>query len=655
MTGEDTRPEDDVLHVLELLAGEAPAREYERLLARARGSTAAPHRLDRVERATRLALDVGGHFDRHRRREAELVALVDTARELTQAGRPDATLRLISRRARLLLHVDFACTVLLAEPGEPGETDVATLRAADGAVSALTVGHRIPAAALPADTHGERPGPFWTADLLSGDLDPHTAAHAAALGEIVHAESLHAVLGVPLRADDRHLGHLYVADRKVRHFTPDEVTLMCSLADLSAVALSTARLLESARAANAELERAGSRARSGLSDALRGRHVQDDLVRLVLDGIGLDQLIARAATELGGGLSVRGQAGERLAEHGRIPRPDGAELERVRLNAAATGIACPLTDGTWVVPLTVRRQDIGCLLFHPDGSRPHPPAGPGEQVLLSYARTVSLLLTQQSTAADGGLADAFLEDLVTWEGPTDRLVVWAGRLCAELDRPHVVVVARAQTDAAALVERWATAYVRRHRGMKTVQGGRLVLLLPGDDPASRAEDVRAELAAATGAPVTAGAAGHTQGAGTVPRVYQEAVRCFEALTALGGSGRAAAARDLGFIGMLLADDQDVPGFVERTLGPLLDHDAERFSTLVETLEGWFSAAGSPTRAAEILYVHPNTVSRRMERITQLLGRDWQRPEQALELQLALRLLRARASLAPAGLPSPGPR
>ncbi|MFE7777930.1 helix-turn-helix domain-containing protein [Streptomyces sp. NPDC057445] len=649
MTGEDTHAEDDALRILELLAGEAPARDYEQLLGRARRSAVAPQRLDRLERATRLALDVGGLLDRRRRREAELAALVDTARELTRSGRPDATLRLISRRARLLMHVDFACTVLADEDG--GDL---TVRTADGAVSALTTGHRIPAGVLPADGHDERPGPFWTSDLLAGDHDPHTTAHAAALDDVVHAESLHAVLGVPLHADDRHLGYLYAADRAVRHFTPDEVALMCSLADLCAVAIRTARLLEGARAANAELEQAGSRARAGLSDALRGRSAQDDLVRLVLDGIGLDELTARAAAELGGGLRVRGQSGERLAEHGRIPRPDGEELERVRLNAAATGIACPLTTGTWVVPLTARSQDIGCLLFHPDGAGPHTLAGHGEQVLLSYARAVSLLLMQRSAAGEGQFADDFLEDLITADGPTDRVLGRARRLSAELDRPHVVVVARPGTDAAALVESWAAAHVRRHRGMKTVQGDRLVLLLPGDNPAERAEQVRAGLAAATGAPVTAGAAGPTQGAGTVPRVHQEAVRCFEALTALGGTGRAAAARDLGFIGMLLADDQDVPGFVDRTLGPLLDHDAERFSNLVETLEGWFTAAGSPTRAAEILYVHPNTVSRRLERISQLLGRDWQQPEQALELQLALRLLRTRARLAPAGPPSSGP-
>ncbi|HET8681140.1 MAG TPA: helix-turn-helix domain-containing protein, partial [Micromonosporaceae bacterium] len=47
-------------------------------------------------------------------------------------------------------------------------------------------------------------------------------------------------------------------------------------------------------------------------------------------------------------------------------------------------------------------------------------------------------------------------------------------------------------------------------------------------------------------------------------------------------------------------------------------------------------------AAEVLHVHVNTVTQRLERLTTLLGEGWQRPERALELQLALRLHRLRA-------------
>ncbi|KIF00930.1 hypothetical protein PL81_38390, partial [Streptomyces sp. RSD-27] len=472
--------------MLELLAGEAPARAYDQLVARARTAGPAPH-VERTERARGLALEVNALFERRSRREAELAALVDAARDLTRPGSLDATLRLITRRARLMTTMDLAAAVLLDEDG------AATLTTADGAVSALTVGYRIPAGALPAAAGpGERPAPFWTADHLADDR----TTHATALDEVLHAESLQAVLGVPLCADDRHIGYLYAASRGIHHFTPDEIALMRSLADLAATAIQSARLLEGIHTANAELAKAGSRARASLGDALRAGSVQDELVQLVLDGIGLDALLARAADELGGSLAVRGAAGERLAELGRMPRPDPAELARVRLNAAATGVACPLSDGTWVLPLSVRSEDVGCLLFHPGADG----ATPGERVLLSYARTVALLLVvQRSSAVEGRVRDDLLADLTTWEAPPRRIVERARALAAVLQRPHVLVVADAHSSASGLVENWATAYARRHRGMKTLQGDRVVLLLPGEDAAGAAALVRADLAAVTGA------------------------------------------------------------------------------------------------------------------------------------------------------------
>ncbi|MFF3488493.1 helix-turn-helix domain-containing protein [Streptomyces sp. NPDC002701] len=651
-TGGGSPSPDPLLDLLELLAAGAPAHACDRLLARARRS-ARPEDRRRLDHARHLAREATGHAVRHARREADLASLVDTARELAHPARPQAALALLTRRARLLTATDLALAVLHDE-----ETGEAVVRAADGAVGAGTQGHRIPAGALPtAAAHDDPPGPFSTADLLAAPAGPPPAAgrstadpagpaaHTAALGALAHAESLHAVLGVPLRTDEKHLGFLYVADRAVRHFTPDEVALLRSLADLGAGALTTARLLARARTANAELERAGTRARAGLRDAIEARGAQDDLFRLALDGIGLDELLTRAARELGGAVGVHGPAGEHLAAHGRLPRATATELDRVRLNAATTGIACPTADGTWAVPLTVRSEDVGTLLFHPDDPGTEPP----EQLLLAHARTVSLLLTlRRSTATEGQIRDDLLEDLVSCDGPPpERLLARARRLSADLDRPHVVVVARPGSPAAPLVDGWAGVHARRHRGMRTVRDGLLVLLLPGDDPAARAEEVRARLAAATGAPVTAAASVSPRGAATVHRAHREAVRCLEALGALDAGGVSAAAGDLGFLGVLLADDHDVPGFVERTLGPLLDHDAARLSCLVETLEGWFRAAGSPSRAAELLHVHANTVSRRLERITHLLGPGWQRPEQALELQLALRLHRTRALLAPA--------
>jgi DNA-binding PucR family transcriptional regulator len=122
------------------------------------------------------------------------------------------------------------------------------------------------------------------------------------------------------------------------------------------------------------------------------------------------------------------------------------------------------------------------------------------------------------------------------------------------------------------------------------------------------------------------------------------VRCLDALTSLNGSGSTSSVQELGFLGVLLSDNHDVEGFVDSVIGPVLSYDAQRFTDLTRTLEAYFASGSSPTYAAESLHVHPNTVSRRLERITELLGADWQKPGRALEVQLALRLQRTRQTL-----------
>ena len=87
--------------------------------------------------------------------------------------------------------------------------------------------------------------------------------------------------------------------------------------------------------------------------------------------------------------------------------------------------------------------------------------------------------------------------------------------------------------------------------------------------------------------------------------------------------------------------RDVEDFIGATLGVVLDYDRRRGTTLAQTLEVYFGVGASPARAAEALHVHVNTVTQRLDRLGTLLGEDWQRPDRALELQLALRLHRLR--------------
>ena len=72
---------------------------------------------------------------------------------------------------------------------------------------------------------------------------------------------------------------------------------------------------------------------------------------------------------------------------------------------------------------------------------------------------------------------------------------------------------------------------------------------------------------------------------------------------------------------------------------MLAYDAERGTSLVETLDAYFRNGTNLGRTRTDLHVHVNTVTQRLDRVRVLLGADWLEPERQLEVQLALRLHR----------------
>ena len=71
---------------------------------------------------------------------------------------------------------------------------------------------------------------------------------------------------------------------------------------------------------------------------------------------------------------------------------------------------------------------------------------------------------------------------------------------------------------------------------------------------------------------------------------------------------------------------------------LIAYDRRRGARLVETLEQFLADRGSVTASARALYVHPNTVRQRIERIERVAGLDLG-SEDLLSLELALKLVR----------------
>ncbi|MFE9558140.1 helix-turn-helix domain-containing protein [Streptomyces sp. NPDC006692] len=622
--------------LLELLAKDATADELGRPLADARAAGADPSELDKIERAASLALSVHRTLTQHRRREAELAALFDTAGDLAALRDLDAVLRSIVHRARLLLGTDTAYLTLPDE--RAGDT---YMRVTDGSVSPLFQALRVPLGKGLGGLVAQTARPYVTADYRTDDRFAHTDPIDAGVLD----EGLVAILGVPLLLGSstteggKVIGVLFASDRTPRTFSPDEVALLCSLAAHAAIAIDTARALDETQAALAELAHANAVIRAHAAAIQRAEEAHDRLTDLVLRGGGTRDVAAALAELLGHPISVHDPAGNRLAQTGTAPdlsiEPDTIAEAAAASRAAAHAVRL----GThWICAVLAGPELLGSLVL-----LDHPDLQDADRRLFERASVVTallLLLRRTVAETENRIRGELLTELLTTPDRDPAGLIDRGRrLGIDLERPHLLLVAESAARARTKLSAAGVQHLFGRRGISAEHDETIVILLPQDEtaPADAARTASAQLTHLTGAAVTVAAAGPSTGPAALAAAHAEARRCLRAMHVLGRTGEGASVADLGFLGLLLGDNNDVAGFVDSVLGPLLDYDARRGSDLVGTLRTYFASGCNLTRAKDELHIHVNTVVQRLDRIESLLGPDWNTPDHALELQLALRL------------------
>ncbi|MFG2989596.1 helix-turn-helix domain-containing protein [Streptomyces sp. NPDC048257] len=592
--------------------------------------------------ATRVALRIRRTLSQHRRREAELSALFDTAGDLARLREPDAVLKAIVHRAKLLLGTDV--TYLSLNDEEAGDT---YMRVTDGSVSAAFQQVRLGMGEGLGGLVAETARPYSTGDYRDDQRFRHTTTIDSAVTE----EGLRAILGVPLRLGTRVIGVLYAADRTARTFTPDEVALLSSLADHAAIAIDGARLLDETRTALVDLNEA-SRTIEAHSEAMRrAEEAHDRLTDLVLRGGDVTDVATAIGTVLQGGTLIHDAEGAELARAGTDSGPPSARA----VAASRSGGRAVSVRGTWVCAVLAGHELLGSIAL--TGRADLDDADRRLFERASLVTALLLLLRRSVAATEDRVRGELLGDLLTRAADPAGLSARARRLGVNLGRPHAVFVLHTGAAPRARLLAAAARIAQARRGLAGLHHEDVVLVCPAEAPGSEADDIdaadtdaadapgadaaglAAELRQALAVPVTVGAAGPVTGPAEFADAYAEARRCRTALCALGREGTGAALHDLGFLGVLLGDQTDLGGYVRQTLGPVLAYDAKRGTDLTHTLRTYFDTGTSRSRAAEALHVHVNTVVQRLDRIGSLLGHDWQRPERALELQLALRIHR----------------
>ena len=566
--------------------------------------------------------------------------VLDASAELATADDEDAVLHIAIRRARRLVGTDLAYVMLL-DP-ERGDT---YMRMAEGATSPRFDTIRLGMGLGLGGQVAESMAPRWTRNYLADEQYTHV------IDPIIIDEGVKAILGVPVRTHGRLTGMLFTSDRTERDFTQDEITLLALLADQISAALTTAeratrrrRELDSTRA-ELEAERAVVARLSTTVD------LHDRLTRLVVGGAGVSEIVDLLVDLEGGTAAVFDLARREIGAARSAGGPPVEVLRRALDSAVADSeqMAGPVTaeDGEHlavVTPVVTGPDHLGYVAFAGPG------ATPGIEGALDRVSSVIALILLGHRArdeADNRVRGELLAELLSpGEHDLDAIARRAALLGVDVDAPLVaLVITPAEARVTRALETECRSLARADGGLVTTYGDRAVMLVPGRDAGATARAVASRLAAHRPTVGAAGPVAGRAGLGEVSEHVERAHRASRLLIALDRAGEGAATEELGLYGLLFSEvDRDfVTQFIERNLGPVRDFDRTRGTSLLETLEAWFAADGSPSGAAERLFVHVNTVYQRLDRLDSVLGAGWRRGDHALELRLALRMAQLRGA------------
>ncbi|EXG82740.1 helix-turn-helix domain-containing protein [Cryptosporangium arvum] len=571
-----------------------------------------------------------------RRRERELSALYATARSLTALGELDAVLESIVREAHELVGTDFTYLSLVGPDGK------LTLTASQGTISPTFHEASVPSGTGVGGRVIATGAPAWVSNYLQTRDVPHDRTFDG----LVVPEGMVALLGVPLLVGEEVIGVLFAADRTERPFEHDEVALLSAFADHAAIALNNARLYDESRSALKQLQAAYRTIEHQVAVTERAQAVHEALTRVVLTGGGADEIARLLVEHLRGEVTVFDRAGAVTARCalGAAIGPSPADVVE---QARRTGRWATATDdaGNWHSAATVQAGDthLGALLL----ARAEEPSPLDLRTLERAAQIMGLLILKETAVAEAEerVSGSLLTELLVSAapvGPAQR--ARASARGVDVTALNVVVVAASDTRPAADLSRRLHAMSAQWRGLAGEHLGRAALLAVTSDPAGLAETIHGRLRRELGSAVRVVA--EASGADDWGRAFEIAGRCCDLMPSLGATDRGSTTEPYALFASLF-DASRAPGldrFLADALQGLLTYDARKSTQLVATLSSYFEHSGNLTRTAAALHIHLNTLLKRLERVTSILGDDWRSPDRALPLQVALRLHALRSRL-----------
>lgn len=630
--------------LVQLLHQNASADDFAQRLAEVEAMADAwPGKSTLVE-TVRMGMAVRNRMELQLQRERGLLAVIESARELSSRLDLTSLLRTIVSRARNLLGSDLAW--LSIHDPERGEFQVMV---ADGALSQKTpnmVARRDHGVASVVMTTRL---PFTTADYL-GDT---RFLHDPALDATFRDEGIAALVGVPLVWEGEVTGLLFVADRYHRTHTAQSLSVVCTLATHGAVALRNARDFERANVALDKADKACAELERHVRSIQAAAEAHEQMTALLARGASLAVLCQAVAKLMDGSVLVLDEAAQ-LVSRGAAPGYGGAGAlnytpsgEHSAALAAAlrhsrqvgrSVQACEVgAESCRVMPVIGGEDVLGSIVLFHLGTLPDSAVRMFERcssvigiVLLSQERLEASRSRSVSTLMRG-LVSTRQDDPATMANAAERHGV-------SLHQPLALFLVEMQAPSAHYAARRMRSLAPFEHALVDEIDGMLVMLCN----ATRATDLLAALSSRTLREFDAhyrGVQSRPIAAPTeIPTLFATLRRALAVMSRLGIQGRIVGQNELALYSALFEshDQASLHQFLDAIVGPLVAHDARRGTELASTLLCYFECNQNAKEAAQRLQIHVNTVRQRLATIEELLG-HWGQAARALEIHVALRL------------------
>jgi GAF domain-containing protein len=142
------------------------------------------------------------------------------------------------------------------------------------------------------------------------------------------------------------------------------------------------------------------------------------------------------------------------------------------------------------------------------------------------------------------------------------------------------------------------------------------------------------------APLSAGVSNLCRGTPSYARGFLEADSASEVGALIRGTPGMSTYEDLGPYRYVLSTDEGIRDGHQERLERLVDYDRRRGTALLDTLEGYLDHRGSVVATSRALYIHPNTLRQRLDRIERTSGIDTDRDDW-LSLAVATKIVKLR--------------